>query len=99
MLRIDAGPAIATHVRRHATESEFGKHRQLVTPADRQFGPTMQEADDRRVGGAAGKVGRRMTLLVHGVLGNRKWHSDYSVCLRGKTASMLWPSGSSTNAP
>src|SRR5262249_4870237 len=72
MLPIDAGPTVAPHIRRHTTESYLGEHWQLVTPTDRQFGPPMQEGDQRGVGSAASKISSHMPACLRDMFSDLK---------------------------
>jgi hypothetical protein len=67
MLAIDAGAAIAAHVRRDSPEAEAAHDRQLVAPAERQLRPAVHEDDERSVLGARREIERRVAGGLRGV--------------------------------
>ena len=53
---VEAGAAVAAHVRRDRPQAEIGEHRQLVAPGGRQLRPAVHEDHRRRARVAAGQV-------------------------------------------
>ena len=74
MPRVDARPAVATHVGRDGAKAQRTEARQLMAPAQRQLGPAVHEDDRRSVRGAAGQVEGAVACRRHQVLGHRKRH-------------------------
>src|SRR5581483_6604946 len=68
---INRGPAIAAHVGRDGAKAERRERGQLMTPANRQLGPSVEEKDERSVLGPVGKVESGMARGFHHVFGDR----------------------------
>src|SRR5262249_45243131 len=63
-------PTMSAHIWRYCAESERSEHGQLVTPAQRQFRPSMQKDDRRSILRTTGEIERRMTRCRECMFGN-----------------------------
>ena len=65
---------ITAHIRSDAAEAEGGKAAELVAPAVRQFGPAMNENDQRPALGPAGEIKIAVPRGFGEVLGHHEEH-------------------------
>src|SRR5947209_334279 len=74
MRGVDAGAAVAAHVRGNRAEAKRRESAQLMAPADRQFGPAVHEDDQRTVIAAAGEIEGRVAVGFCDMFGDRERH-------------------------